>query len=338
MIKYKILGDKPENNPVQFSSNIIVTSLNDAAKKLGLYEENGIQVKYDSLCNTHGDKVDCFISSYELSFPNLILYNASNRPILGVSRDNQRFIIEGEYPKDLTGYINLGVDSNKFQFITKNRNKDKFVYCVNTESLVRGGIELSIEAFGKCFEGDKNCKLIIKDRNGTDEFARFISRIAKFYDIEIDYINANWDTETIIEFSKGIDCFIYLNRSSTFALPPLEGLSMGIPTICINYSGPRDYVIDGINALCPSYNLTYVKYDMGYLKGIGCRNFFLEQGYMKEPVWATTSIESIIQCLLEIRENRETREKLNYYGRLTAENMSWEKSALNLSLLLEKWF
>lgn len=336
MKKFCVIGDS--TNKPRFSSHVIVSSLNEAAKKFGLFDENGIVIKYDCVCNTHGDKVDAFICTYELSFPEIILDNAANRPIIGVSRDNERFICEGGYSKDLASHISLGVDSTLWQPIRKTNDLDRFCVGVYTESLVRGGVELALSAFIKAFSGNKNAVLKIKDRNATSAFESWIKQHIRDFDVNIEYINDNWSVSQVNDWLKGIDCHLYLNRSSTFAMPPLELMASGIPTIIIPYSGPRDYC-DNTNSLLVDYQIENVYKDLDFLTAIGCRNFFFSYGYKEYPVWAKADISSIANKMLVLYENRDNiKGSLSNNAINTARNMTWEKSAENLGKLLTKWF
>ncbi len=333
MKKFKVVGD-PSNKP-RFSSRIIVDSLNDAAKRLDLYDDNGSVVVYDGVCNSHGYKPDAFICSYEIAFPRIILQNAGGKPIFGVSRDNQRFIIEGGYPSELTNWILLGVDSTLYPKIEKQKNKDKFVVGVYTESLIRGGVELCVDYFGEMFAGKKaDHKLCIKDRNGTERFQQWVADRAKFYDIDIEYLNCHFDsTAQIYDWFSGIDVHLYLNRSSTFAMPPAESMCMGIPTIAMSYSGPREFIIDGFTGLCPEYELQCIEDEFAFLQSIGTRNFFFLGGYKKNPVWAKPTSESVCECLLKSM-NPDTRKAITENGRIFAKTLTWERSAANLAQVL----
>ncbi len=337
MNKFCVIGDS--TNKPRYSSHIIVSSLNDAAKKLGLYDEGGIQVKWDALCQTHGDKVDVYISSYELAFPELLIKNSGNKPLLGVSSDNYKFILDGGKPAFLAGYFPLGVDSALWPIISKTEDLDRFSVLVYTESLARGGIDLCIESFGRAFPGQENCVLKIKDRNGTERFRRYIKERAAALDINIEYINEHWDINQIQSYLKGVDCQLYLNRSSTYALPPQELMTSGIPSIVIPYSGPKDYCEPNKNALCPRYKLRPVIEDLEMLMDSGARNFFLMDGYKNAPVWAVADIEDTANKLLTIRDNPgNINQSLSINARETANQFTWENSVLRLKEQLERWF
>ena len=161
--------------------------------------------------------------------------------------------------------------------------------------------------------------------------------MSNFYNIQIEYTNANWNEIQVKEWLAGIDCQIYNNRSSTFALPPLELMSCGIPTIAIPYSGPKDYCNNN-NSLLIDFDLVNVSEDIEALNSVGCRNYFLAFGYKNHPVWAKSKIESVSTNLLRLEKDINKRNSLSANGIFTAKSMSWEKSSLQLSKLLERWF
>lgn len=337
MNRFCVIGDS--TNKPRYSSHIIVSSLNEAAKKLGFYDENGIQVKWDALCQTHGDKVDAYISSYELAFPELLIKNSSNKPLLGVSSDNHRFILEGGKPSELAGWFPLGVDSQSWGIVPKSKDLDKFCVGVYTESLVRGGVELCVHSFANAFIGKKNCVLKIKDRNATDKFIEHIKNTCKHYNIELEYYNDHWTVEQVKDFLSGIDCQLYLNRSSTWALPPIELMSAGIPIIIIPYSGPKEYAEDKVNCLTVDYAIRPVGETLFNLIDIGCRNYFLLDGYNTEPTWAVADIYSTGEKLLTLYENKDNIcQSLSANAIKIGDKFSWENSVIKLKEQLDRWY
>ena len=211
MTKFKVIGDS--TSKPRFSTHVIVSSLNEAAKRVGLYTEDGRIVKYDCICNDHGDKLDAFIAPYELSFPDLIVSAAAGRPILGVSHHNLEVIRQGGVSEDKSGKFGLGVDTNLWPLLSKTNDNSRFCVGVYTESLVRGGIELCIDAFKLAFGDDKDCVLKIKDRNATPHFENYVKNEKKYTNIE--YINEHWSEAAQAQnWFSGLDYHLYLNRCS----------------------------------------------------------------------------------------------------------------------------
>lgn len=334
-MKFKVIGD--EANQPRYSSHIIIDSLNREARKLELYDEKGKVIFYDGVADSHGTNPDAFITTYEITFPWVVLNNAKGKLLIGVSSDNQSFMIEGGHDPELTAWFSLGVDSKLYPEVKKTRNLDKFVVGCYTESLIRGGVNSTIEAFGRAFSGRKDVKLCLKDRNGTETFEKWVKKQANFFNVEIEYLNCHFATiEEIVNWFSGIDCHLYLNYSSTFALPPLEGLSMGIPTIAMSYSGPRHYIINGETGLTPKYTLKPIEEDFQTLQKIGTRNYFFLGGYKKTPTWAIPDLDDTARCLLEMESNKELRLLLKENGRKMAESLTWEKSVKQLDSIIKQ--
>jgi glycosyltransferase involved in cell wall biosynthesis len=339
LTKYKVVGDP--NNPPRFSSSIIIDSLNEGAKKLGLYDENGAIVVYDCISNQHGYNADAIILCYEMPGHQILLQNSQGKPVIAVSRDNMSFLIETGFPKEKVDYINLGVDSKLWKPIKKEYLLDKYVVGCYTESLVRSGLEILVEAFGTLYGGDSNKILYIKDRNATPKFAEWIKEQSTYYNVDIIYNNCHLDTiEKEIEIFKHFDCHVNLNRSSTWFMPLLQSLSLGIPTASMCYSGPREYISDMLTGLEIDYDLEFLTNEsLKALTDIGMRNFFFPVdniNYRQQPYWASPKIESVKEVLIKL-ESSYIRSRLSFLGRSVAETLNWERSSLNLSYVLSKF-
>jgi glycosyltransferase involved in cell wall biosynthesis len=336
--KFKVVGDP--NNQSRFSSKIITDSLNEAAKSLGIYSDDALTVVYDGCCNHHGYNPDAIICTYEISFPNILTQNANGKPILGVSRDNLNFIIKGNYNKDLAGYFPLGVDSNLYPKVEKTKNLSQFTVGVYTESLIRGGIELCLQSFAKAFSGNSDCKLLIKDRNATERFQQFVRYFAEKNNILVDYQNLHFNTiGQITDWFSGVDCHLYMNRSSTWAMPPLESMTMGVPTLAVAYSGPREYIFDEETGIEIPFSEEGINADFPMLTEIGCRNFFFLSGYSSQPTWAVGNTEKAAEKLIKLKNNKQLRDKISIQGREYAiKNLSWQNSALKLQEQLTRWY
>lgn len=339
MQKFQIKGDP--KNPERFSSKIIIDSLNNGARKAGIHSENDKLIVYDCIANQHNLNPDAIICCYEFTIPYFVKYNSQNKPLIAVSRDNMIFLLESGYPKSKIGYINLGVDSEKFSKVEKKYYKDKFVCLSMTESLVRSGLEILIDGFGNAFSGNKEALLYVKDRNATLEFEKWIRNRAKYYNIELLYENNHLNTiEKILNMYSHADVHYYLNRSTTWGMNVLESISCGIPTASPMYSGPREYISDKLSGIGIEFELEDITQNkLIELQSIGMRNFFFpinQENYPRQPYWCKPKVESVSKTLLELYKNKELRKTLSFNGRAMAEQFTWERSAMNLSYTLGK--
>jgi len=337
MTKFCVKGDPL--NPNRFSSKIIIDSLNNGAKNIGVYGELEKLVVYDCIANQHNLNPDAIICCYEFVIPYIVKKNAGDKLLVAVSRDNMIFLLEGGIPKSKVGYINLGVDSEKFCKVEKKYDKDLFICLSMTESLVRSGLEILIDGFGAAFSGNKEVLLYVKDRNALPEFELWIKNRAKYYNIQLRYENNHLDTiEKILDMYAHADVHYYLNRNTTWGMNVLESTSCGIPTATPMYGGPREYISDRLTGIGIDYELEDITQNkLNYLQSFGMRNFFFpinNQNYPRQPYWCKPKVESVSKTLLELYKNKELRETLSFNGRAMAQQLTWERAAMNLSYVL----
>lgn len=330
MKNINIVGD-PNNKPFR-SSDIIISNLNKAAQKLGLYSDDGYKIVYDCIGNKHGYEPDAMIIVYELIFPHFIFNNVYPKPILGVSRDNLNFILEAGYPNDLCDYFPLGVDSKVWEYRQKSK-KEKFILLGIGESNSRGGLELIVENFCEEFKNTKSIALYLRDREASETFKSWVKTKSIEYNVEIihdDRHLENFEDEKQIYYNA--DAAICLNKTSTWNLRTIECMSTGTPLIVISYAGPRDYTIDNFSAINIDFTLEpFQESDISYLNSIGIRNhLFNPSMHPKQPYWAIAKKESVRQSMRRILEDNSLREKISIYGSNSAQKFTWEKSAANL--------
>ena len=337
MRKIKVVGDP--NNTESCSSEIIITNLNKGLKNLDLYSEDGDLVVYDCLANDHGQPAKYIICPYETAIPYVVFHNARNRVLIGVSNQNQTFYLEGGYPAEKTDVCLLGVDSKLWSPIQREPNK-KFIFGMMCDSNTRAAYDELFTAFGRAFSGNRDVMLYIKDRWGTPQFKAYIKYITELLDITVCY-----DDDHITDKRKErilynlLDCHVFLNRSSTFAMTVAQGMAMQKPTIVMDYSGPRDYC-NHLNAFLVDFDLKEIKSeDLEILASRGYRNYLFTpniSSFRINPRWAVPNVDSLTGKLRQVYENEQLRRETAYYARGTAEALTWEKSAATLSAIVTK--
>ncbi|MEK6882354.1 MAG: hypothetical protein AABY22_22230, partial [Nanoarchaeota archaeon] len=73
------------------------------------------------------------------------------------------------------------------------------------------------------------------------------------------------------------------------------------------------------------------------LEKIGQRNYLISptiQNYDFVPTWAEPKIQSLVDSLTKVYEDKNYRENIAYQGRTTAESLTWEKTSINLAHIL----
>jgi hypothetical protein len=337
MKQIKVVGD-PNNTP-SCSSEIIISNLNNGLKAIDLYDEKGESVVYDCLANSHGHQTDNIICPYETSIPFVVAGQAGGRRLIGVSTQNQLFFTEAGYPHNKTDICLLGVNS-KIWTPQNKKNTKKFRFGMMCDSNTRAAYEELITAFGAAFKGNKEVELYIKDRWATPTFKSYIKELSTALEIEVIHDDTHiTDKNEEVQIYANLDCHIFLNRTSTFALTVAQGMAMQIPTVVMDYSGPRDYC-NVLNACLVNHKLEEIsQFKISDLIAKGFRNYLLPPNttnFPKKPVWAVPEQKHLIACLKAIYEEKDYRESIAYQGFVTAQSMTWEKSAATLSYIASK--
>lgn len=337
MNNFKIVCDK---NAKSFgSTDIIVRELNTAAKNIGLYDDKGKLVMYDTLCQSYGENPDAFFCAFELPFANYLLNNANGKPIIGLSKENAVFAAHAGYKNNLLNYSSLGVNRKHWPLTEKKYMKDKFVFLSMCESNTRSGFDILVPAFCEQFKDNKNVVLYIKDRESTDIFKNWVKEYSSNYNVEIIHDDRHIENyEEQVKIYETADAAICLNRSHTFGLVLIQGMSCGLPTICQRYSGFTDYTMHTTN-LCVDFDVVNLtQFDLEYLMSIGMKNHLFPintQNYPIQPFWSQPRKEDVKIKMQQMVDDKNLRNILTKMSDLIASWFTWERTAVNMSYILD---
>jgi hypothetical protein len=331
----RVVGD-PNNTP-SCSSEIIISNLNRGLQELGWYDDKGLSVVYDCLAQHHGYDTSHIICPYETNIPAFVAQNAAGAKLIGVSHQNQTFFVNGGYPKEKTASFLLGVDAKLWSPTPNRPHRHTFVFGMCCDSNTRAAYLELITAFGEAFAGHREVELYIKDRWATPEFKTLVTTLAQRYDVIIQHDDEHvTDKAKEVQIYDNLDCHVFLNRTSTFALTVAQGMAMQKPTIVMNYSGPRDYCHE-LNSCPCQYKLVSIEAaDIQALEACGLRNYLITDASAFSglpPQWAQTRIDWVKECLLKVYEDKSYRDNIAYNARVTAEGMTWRRAAMNLALI-----
>lgn len=339
MNKFKVVSDPNANS--FGSTDIIVKAINNAAKKLDLYSDNDKLVVYDCLGQSHGYNPDAFWVAYELSFPRFIMESCYPKTILGLSKENALFAAYGGYPIDKINYVTLGIERKNWPFIEKKKYlKDKFVFTCMCESNTRSGFDILVPAFCEEFKGEKGVVLYIKDRIATDRFKAWVKEYATKYDVEIihdDRHLENWEEQ--VKIFESSDVAININKSHTFGMVNLQGMSCGIPTLCQRYSGFTDYTSDISNVSLKFDVEELNQFKLDQLIAIGMKNHLFpinETNYPNKVFWSEVDKEDLKAKMRSIMHDESLRNTLKVMSNLVSSWFTWERSAVNMSYVLSQ--
>lgn len=337
MTKFKVVSD---SNADSFgSTQIIVNAINDAAKKMDLYSDKEKLVVYDCLGQSHGYNPDAFWVAYELSFPKFIIESCYPKTILGLSKENALFAAYGGYPIDKINYVTLGVDRKNWPYIEQKKYmKDKFVFVCMCESNTRSGFDILVPAFCEQFANNKNVRLYIKDRKATDLFKSWVKEMALKYNVDIMHDDRHLESwEEQVKIFESADAAININRSHTFGMVNLQGMSCGLPTLCQRYSGFTDYTSDISNVSLKFDIVNVSPKKIEELILIGMKNFLFpinNQNHATKVFWSEVDKKDLKEKMVMIMEDHVLRNNLKVISNLVSSWFTWERSAINMSYVL----
>ena len=126
---------------------------------------------------------------------------------------------------------------------------------------------------------------------GSEEL---ISKYSRTLGFDFSYsLFSGVNDETLARLYSSADAFLYTSYAEGFGLPPLEAMACGTPVVMTDSGGPRDYAVDGYNAL----------------------------------VSRPGDVKSLAENLLRVLQDGKLRERLVENGLETARRFTWDSTA-----------
>jgi glycosyltransferase involved in cell wall biosynthesis len=215
--------------------------------------------------------------------------------------------------------IRWGVNTKEFPLL--KRNNKYFTFGQMGALSLRKGTDTLISAFKKAFpiEEYPNVRLLLKTSNDGFLFETKDDRIK----VQIGKFNKK---ELLDNFLQQIDCFVFPTRGEGAGLPPLEAMATGLPVICTDWSGPKDYL--------PIDYTYWLKYKM-----VPATDF--SKKIYKEPCgdWAEPDEEHLIELMRYCYNNQDEAKKMGELGsKWVHKNMTWDKNIHLFFDVLNKYF
>jgi len=157
-----------------------------------------------------------------------------------------------------------GIDKNVYKTSGKKyalpTNKS-FKFIFNGATIIRKGIDILLKAYEKAFDASDNVCLIIKD-NPKDVFysgINFKSKILRYTknkkNPEIIYINNYLSTNNLASLYRACNVGVFPYRAEGFAMPILEAMACGVPSIVPNFGACLDFCSRKTSFLMPVKNI-----------------------------------------------------------------------------------
>jgi glycosyltransferase involved in cell wall biosynthesis len=171
------------------------------------------------------------------------------------------------------------------------------------------------EAFLQAFPDRDDVRLVFKAHGGfakqPDEgdlvgeeqrAASFVERCAA--DDRVILIDEFLSYDDVVALVASCDAYVSLARAEGLGLPVLEAMALGVPTICMDYSGHSDFVTAEGSLLVP-YDLIDVPEDASH--------YYNPRSYSSEPPrWAQPRLPEAAALMRELADDAALRERLSH--------------------------
>jgi len=177
----------------------------------------------------------------------------------------------------------LGVDIDYFNpGITGYRPSSRYTFLSVFEWGERKAPEILLRAFAEEFKGAEDVVLLLAvyNRDPTVDVGLEVDRLDLPTSAPIVLmVNPEFSDYQMGSLYRSADCFVLPSRGEGWGMPVLEAMACGLPTIATNWSGPADFLHDGIGyplnvsamvkaeARCPYYaGLEWAEPDFEHLR------------------------------------------------------------------------
>jgi glycosyltransferase involved in cell wall biosynthesis/SAM-dependent methyltransferase len=179
-------------------------------------------------------------------------------------------------------------------------------------TLQRKNPEGLIAAFKRAFAAGEGPQLLVKSFNGDykpERLEQLRKAAAEHPDIHlVDRYVSRAEKDALIAAS---DCYVSLHRSEGFGLPLAEAMALGKPVIATGYSGNLDFMSED--------NSWLVRYELTEVGPNG-------ENYPADGHWAEPDVGHAAECLREVWENVEERDRRAARARAdVAEGLSMQR-------------
>lgn len=295
-------------NPSEYPDDDLLLNFDNI--KNNIYN-NGLTYLFDK--NTVKNKYNIGIWFWELSeLPDLWVKNSKYYNEVWACSDFMYNTYKKSLPKNIKiKKVNLPINippkynktkvKNKFN-IKQNEFLCLFIFDYHSDKNRKNPYAI-IETFKKTFKNNKECKLIIKSQNATqndiNEMELYINN-----DERIIHINETYNYDKLMMLMNACDVYISLHRSEGLGLTLMEAILLEKPTLCTNYSGNTDF--------CKKEWSEVVDYNLIELKSDLYESFYNSKN---KVYWADPSIDDACVKLFKIYNNLKLYQKKAKLGK-----------------------
>lgn len=248
------------------------------------------------------------------SFTKRELWHLSSLDRVLVCSDWAKKVVEDHCNVKKTQVVPLGVNTNIFKPVSKNRKDGKTVFLNIGKWEIRKGHDILLSAFQKAFKGKDDVELWMMNHNpflNEQQTKQWLKPYVEDGRVKIlGRVESHQEVATIMNEA---DFGIFPSRAEGWNLEALEMLACGKKIGITNYSAHTQFCNKSNSYLIEPKGLEPA-WDGIWFDGMSGN-------------WANVSIDSVADCLYNMYRDGPV---LNERGILTAKQFTWENSAKEL--------
>jgi len=227
--------------------------------------------------------------------------------------------------------IDLANIKDSFTKQTVDINDDTFVFMFIGHAQERKNFKTMFKAYLTEFNNTDNVVFVIKSYDGG-EIHKVIQEIVEYVSSVLDkpeklmpkylYIYEDTDPNVLPTYFAAADVMVQCSRAEGFGKPIVEAMTLGIPSIVVPWSGPKDFCTDK-NSFPVPYSLVKSGYHV--------------QSKIMESIWAETKIEDLREVMRYCFVNKDEVKKRGQEALIDSEKWLMKEVVFDVIKFVRKY-
>ena len=227
--------------------------------------------------------------------------------------------------------IDLGNLRDSYTKRTVDINDDTFVFLFVGHAQERKNFKTMFKSYLAEFSKDENVVFVIKSYDGAEihkvilEIVEYVSSVLEKPKEDLPkYLYIYEDTEPRIlpTYYKAANVMVQCSRAEGFGKPIVEAMGMGIPSISVIWSGPKDF--------CTEKNSFPVPFKL-------VKSTYHVQSKHLESIWADTKVEDLKQVMRYCFSNPDEVKKRGRQALIDSERWTTDEVAFDVINFVRKY-
>ena len=213
---------------------------------------------------------------------------------------------------------------------TVDIDDDTFIFMFVGHAQERKNFKTIFKSYLTEFSRNENCLFIIKSYDGGEvhkiilELIEYVSEVSGKRKETLPkhlYVYEDTNPHVLPQYYKAANVMVQCSRAEGFGKPIVEAMGMGIPSISVLWSGPKDF--------CTEKNSFPVPFKL-------VRSTYHVQSNETPSLWADTAIEDLRKVMRYCFENQDEVKRRGKQALIDSKNWTIEEAAFDVIEFIRK--